>query len=52
MRVSQKEIQIIKDTIYKYFSNNVEIFLFGSRVDDNKKGGDIDLYILTEREKI
>jgi len=47
MRLSQKEIEAIKRNFKKYFKKG-EIFLFGSRVDDTQKGGDIDLYISTE----
>ena len=47
MRLSQKEIEAIKRNFKKYFKTG-EIFLFGSRVDDTQKGGDIDLYISTE----
>lgn len=44
MRLEQYEIKAIK----KAFSDSFEdgkIYLFGSRVDDTKRGGDIDLFI-------
>ncbi len=44
MRLSHKDISIITDTFQEYF-NSGKIYLFGSRVDDSKKGGDLDLYI-------
>ena len=47
MRLNQKYIQTIKEnfsTVFGYGS----IYLFGSRVDDTKKGGDIDLYLVVE----
>lgn len=44
MRLKNKEIAIIKDTFIEVFKSG-EIYLFGSRVDDYKNGGDIDLYI-------
>jgi len=44
MRLKQYEI----DTIKTHFANTFEsgeIFLFGSRVNDSKRGGDIDLFL-------
>jgi hypothetical protein len=46
MRLSKYE----QNSIKKHFKNifpNAKLYLFGSRVDDSKKGGDIDLYIET-----
>lgn len=45
MRLSTKEINLIKDTVKKTFGETI-IYLFGSRIDDTKKGGDIDLYLI------
>ncbi len=45
MRLSQKECQSIKHSVYEIFGEGTKILLFGSRVDDTKRGGDIDLYI-------
>jgi len=39
-----KIIQYAKD----FFGNEINLYLFGSRVYDNKKGGDIDLYLESE----
>jgi len=32
----------------RHFGNNIRLYLFGSRVDDQKRGGDIDLFIETQ----
>lgn len=44
MRLLNKEIIFIKEVFQKVFKSG-DIYLFGSRVDDKKRGGDIDLYI-------
>lgn len=47
MRLNQKDQAIIHKTILNFLPNsNVKIFLFGSRTDLNKKGGDIDLLLI------
>jgi len=50
MRLSKRIINIIQDNIKKSFGD-VNIYLFGSRTDDNKSGGDIDLAIDTNISK-
>lgn len=47
MRITQEESSSIKKVIYS-FDKQAKIFLFGSRVDDSKRGGDIDLLILSK----
>jgi len=49
LRITENERNIIKNTI-KEKINNSEIYLFGSRIDDNKKGGDIDLLVVTDEK--
>ncbi len=47
MRLSQKEIRAIIESFNKIFKSG-KIYLFGSRVDNKKRGGDIDLFIETD----
>lgn len=47
MRLSQEEVEVIKSCCKRVFGNAAKVFLFGSRIDDSKRGGDIDLLIKT-----
>ncbi|MDY0189371.1 MAG: nucleotidyltransferase domain-containing protein [Desulfuromonas sp.] len=46
MRLSEDEINTIKTVILQHDPAAV-IYLFGSRIDDKKQGGDIDILILS-----
>jgi predicted nucleotidyltransferase len=46
MRLSKTYIDVIKRSFNEVFCG--DIYLFGSRVDDEKRGGDIDLYLVVK----
>ncbi|NPA14048.1 MAG: nucleotidyltransferase domain-containing protein [Aquificae bacterium] len=48
VRLKEKEIKTIKEAIFKY-DPLAEIILFGSRADPSKKGGDIDLLVISRK---
>lgn len=45
MRITAFQKQLIYENTIKSFGQNAHVWLFGSRVNDLVKGGDIDLYI-------
>ena len=45
MRISKKRIEIIKQAAMEIFGRDCKMWIFGSRVDDTKRGGDIDIFI-------
>jgi uncharacterized protein len=48
MRITDHEKNAIIDAV-KSVDPNAEVWLFGSRADDGKRGGDIDIAILSEK---
>ncbi len=48
MRLTPSQEQIIKSTVDRVLGAESRVWLFGSRVDDALRGGDIDLLIETE----
>ncbi|MBK6618527.1 MAG: nucleotidyltransferase domain-containing protein [Nitrosomonas sp.] len=47
MRITANQLSIVKALARRYFGEDVKLWLFGSRVDDEKKGGDYDFLIET-----
>jgi uncharacterized protein len=45
MRLNHEQQSVILKTARKHFGEDVAVFLFGSRVNPDEKGGDIDLLL-------
>ncbi|MGB4577805.1 MAG: nucleotidyltransferase domain-containing protein [Paludibacter sp.] len=52
MRLTTDQIDAINSIARKHFGQDVQVLLFGSRVDDIKKGGDIDLFIKNKNKDL
>lgn len=48
MRLSNDEICVIKESV-AVIDKDAELYLFGSRADDSKLGGDIDILIFSDK---
>ena len=47
MRMKLAEIQILKSKL-KTLASDAKLYLFGSRTDNSKQGGDIDLLVISK----
>ncbi len=45
MRLNGIQARVIRETLADVFGSDMHLILFGSRVDDNARGGDIDLLV-------
>ncbi len=45
MRLTPTQVEQIKQAAEQTFGPDARVWLFGSRVDDEKRGGDVDLYV-------
>lgn len=49
MRLSHKEIELVKSVILGVIPG-AEVYIFGSKIYDTAKGGDIDFLVISENE--
>ena len=47
MRLSDFEVDTIRKAVHRRFGDGSRVLLFGSRADDRRRGGDIDLLVET-----
>jgi predicted nucleotidyltransferase len=50
MRLTRNEVNLLKEKLSS-LSEEAKLYLFGSRVDDSKRGGDIDLLVVSKTLK-
>jgi len=48
MRLYQKQVEVLKNKLSS-LSTDAKLYLFGSRVDDTARGGDIDLLVVSDK---
>lgn len=48
MRLTRNEVTLLKEKLAS-LSKEAKLYLFGSRVDDTKRGGDIDLLVVSKK---
>jgi len=48
MRLSPEQTRSILTTVSRWAGKSATVFLFGSRLDDKARGGDVDLFIETD----
>ncbi len=52
MRLTAQQQATVRATVLDTFGSEAQVRLFGSRADDNKRGGDIDLLVTTSERDL
>lgn len=52
MRLSAHQQATVRASVEETFGSDAQVRLFGSRVDDTKRGGDIDLLVSTTHSDV
>lgn len=52
MRLTAQQAEAIRRAAVEAFGADIELRLFGSRTDDDRRGGDIDLYVATKDDSV
>ena len=52
MRLTPAQINTIKSTAASVLGEGVRVTLFGSRLNDQQRGGDVDLYVEVQRPEL
>ena len=50
MRLTPAQINTIKSTATAVLGEGAQVWLYGSRLDDERRGGDVDLLVESERK--
>ena len=52
MRISEHDKTSIVELVFKIFGSKTQVKLFGSRADDARLGGDIDLLVIVPSDQL
>jgi predicted nucleotidyltransferase len=52
MRLKKNQQQTIRETVGEIFGPDAAVYVFGSRVDDTARGGDIDLLVRLDKPQV
>lgn len=52
LRITPDQVNLITRSIQRHLGSSARIWLFGSRLDNRKRGGDLDLYVEADPQPI
>jgi predicted nucleotidyltransferase len=52
MRLNPEQVSVIRESVAREISPDARVWLFGSRIDNGRRGGDVDLYVETDSPEL